>query len=449
MQDSLTTIFHYLDTQRNKTRFQSRRALEEWQDRKMQSHLAWVKAHSPFYRELWKDYALKDWRFFPTIDKKQMMENFEGLNTQGISAEKAFEVALKAENSRNFSPQINGITVGLSSGTSGHRGLFLCSKKEQNAWAGSMLAKILPGPIWQETRVAFFLRASSNLYESIEKGKITFRYFDMLKPIDSHVDALQSLQPSLIIAPPQVLRQIAAQINSKKLRIFPKKIVSVAETLDPLDQKILENCFDQKIHQGYQATEGFLATTCKEGHLHLNEDILVIEKEFLPDSSTKFTPILSDFRRKTQPIIRYRLNDVLEIDPNPCKCGSVFQRLKAIHGRMDDVFYFEQETSQTRKFREIYPDFIRRSILKTSVPLTDYKVEQSNPEVLQFGFHCSSSTFPSTQVLEEVQANINALAKELNCKAPKISEVPYEPPKKGVKLRRIQRNFQLESYMES
>lgn len=48
------------------------------------------------------------------------------------------------------------MTVGLSSGTSGNRGLFLVSEREQDAWTGTVLAKLLPGGLWRKARIAFF-----------------------------------------------------------------------------------------------------------------------------------------------------------------------------------------------------------------------------------------------------------------------------------------------------
>ena len=36
------------------------------------------------------------------------------------------------------------ISVGLSSGTSGHRGMFITTPEEQGTWAGTILAKMLP-----------------------------------------------------------------------------------------------------------------------------------------------------------------------------------------------------------------------------------------------------------------------------------------------------------------
>ena len=47
-----------------------------------------------------------------------MMENFDELNTVGIKKDKAFEIAINGEKTRDFSGKYRDITVGLSSGTS-------------------------------------------------------------------------------------------------------------------------------------------------------------------------------------------------------------------------------------------------------------------------------------------------------------------------------------------
>ena len=65
---------------------------------------------------------------FPIINKAIFMANFDTINTVNIKLEEALAVAIKSEENRDFSPTIKGITVGLSSGTSGNRGIFLASE---------------------------------------------------------------------------------------------------------------------------------------------------------------------------------------------------------------------------------------------------------------------------------------------------------------------------------
>src|SRR5690606_29521551 len=134
-------------------------------------------------------------RRLPTIEKQLMMANFDTFNTYGVSGEQAMQLALEAERRRDFTPTLQGLTVGLSSGTSGHRGLFLVSPAEQRAWAGTILARTLHRLRWQPTKVAFFLRSNSNLYQQVGGRLVQFRYFDLMLPIEQAVRELNVFQP--------------------------------------------------------------------------------------------------------------------------------------------------------------------------------------------------------------------------------------------------------------
>ena len=139
---------------------------------------------SKYYQNLYNGLDINDWSNFPIISKKEYLENFDTINTVNITKEDAFNIAYKAEQDRNFSPKLNGITVGLSSGTSGNRGIFLVSDYERYFWAGNILGKILPKSLFSRNKIAFFLRANSNLYESVKAKNIQFEYFDLLTPIE-------------------------------------------------------------------------------------------------------------------------------------------------------------------------------------------------------------------------------------------------------------------------
>ncbi len=307
MRNIITILYYYL--------------LAKWRMRFKPNPLAplrrikkFAKKHSPFYAN--HDGSV--------ISKKIMMDHFSTFNTVGIQKEEAFKLALASEKSRNFEALLNGITIGLSSGTSGNRGLFLVSKKERLAWCGNILAKILPKPPWYKQKIALFLRANSTLYETVGSKQLQFAYFDLLEDPDSLRTKLQLFNPDVLVAPPSMLLLLIGTCT-------PKKIISVAEVLTNLDEKRLETAFKQKIHQIYQCTEGFLGFTCKEGTLHLNEDLLMIEKEYIDE--TRFVPIITDLYRKTQPIIGYRLDDILVEKKQPCACGCSFTSLERIEGR--------------------------------------------------------------------------------------------------------------------
>lgn len=432
MKDTMLILYHYLKTKHMK--FSSRKQLEHWQERRVQKHIKWVQKSSVFYQQLFQGRKVSEWREFPIINKQIMMENFSELNTAGIKKKEAFDIALRAEESRDFSPMIGNVTIGLSSGTSGNRGLFLVSEKERLLWSSHVLAKVLPHHLLshQKNRVAFFLRANSNLYSTVEKGKITFHFFDLLDQMEHHIHSLHRLDPTILVSPPSMLRKLAEEKEKGNLHIHPEKIVSVAEVLDPIDQQFIAHVFNQMIHQVYQCTEGFLATTCPQGTLHLNDDIVLIQKKYLDKEKTKFSPIITDFSRKTQPIIRYELNDILTERKTPCPCGSPFTAIEKIEGRCDDVFYFPLK--DRKQLQMIFPDFMRRVIMQSSNEIEEYRVIQHATDQVEI-----QVKWAGVQEEEKVIEKFRKFFEEMNVMMPQLVFKPYENQMNTEKLRRIKR----------
>lgn len=297
MSNPVRIVTHYA-LARGLRRWRTRAQLELWQERRIIRHVERIRAQSPFYQKWWGDLNASEWKQFPQIDKTVMMQHFDTLNTVGITKEEALILAGESEDTRNFKQSsIQGVTVGLSSGTSGNRGIFLVSDREQDAWTGTVLAKLLPGGLWKPAKIAFFLRANSNLYESVKRGKLKFQYFDLLERVDVLIERMKEYQPTVWVAPPSMLRILADAYQQGRLTHVPQKIISVAEVLDPLDRKVLEHVFGQTVHQVYQCTEGFLGATCEHGTIHLNEDIVYIEKEYIDPATRRFVPMITDFSR--------------------------------------------------------------------------------------------------------------------------------------------------------
>ena len=254
-------------------------ALERYQERRARRLVACVRAHSPFYRTHWSACADADWRSLPVVDKSLMMASFASFNTRGITREEAMEIALRAERERDFSPRLGDLTVGLSSGTSGHRGLFLVSPREQAAWAGTILARALHTLPRGVLRVAFFLRSNSNLYEQVGSSLIHFRYFDLMLPLAEAIAALNDFHPHIVVGPPSLLGFLASARASGQLRIRPQRLLSVAEVLEQQEQEKIEAAFQVAVQQIYQCTEGLLAISCAHGSLHIQEDAVVLQFE--------------------------------------------------------------------------------------------------------------------------------------------------------------------------
>ncbi|EMT52432.1 MULTISPECIES: F390 synthetase-related protein [Brevibacillus] len=441
------TLWQYIQTRRLAKRFHTRQELACWQEKQVQKLLRYVLPRSPFYRERIGSDPLHGWKTISPIEKREMMEHFDLLNTAGIKRDEALRIAEEAEETRDFTPKIGEVTVGLSSGTSGSRGIFLVGPDERVRWAGAILAKALPGPLWEKQRVAFFLRANSNLYTSVKRKRLQFAFFDLLLSLEAHIAHLQQYQPTILVAPPSMLRLLAVAKQEGSLDIRPGKVISVAEVLDPIDEEVIREAFGGPVHQIYQCTEGFLAATCSHGTLHVNEDILVMEKEYLDEEKTRFHPIITDFSRYTQPMIRYRLNDILTERKDPCPCGSVFLALEQIEGRADDIFYFpsakgaDGSAERGEGLRPFFPDFVRRAVMTASQGIEEYIVRQKSPEHVEVSLVISSG-YRREDVEEDVRRKLQREIERQGYAGPEIVFSPYQPPERGRKLRRVERMFQ-------
>ena len=408
------------------------RNLHTFHNERMRRITAYAHAHSPFYRQHWRDHDLADWRTLPLVDKRLMMDHFSTFNTCGIERERAMTTAIRAEHERDFAPTVDGLTVGLSSGTSGHRGLFLASVAEQMAWAGTILARMLPLRS-RPTTIAFFLRSNSNLYEQVGGRLVRFRYFDLMLPLEQAISQLNALQPYILIGPPSLLHMLASELHHS-LHIAPERLISVAEVLEPHDQTYLQTAFGVAVGQIYQCTEGLIAASCAHGALHIQEDVVALQAEPLPNDPDRFVPIVSDLWRTTQPIVRYRLDDVLRLQAAPCACGSAFRVLASIEGRCDDLFYFPTSGGAARP---VFPDLIRRMILLASAEISDYQAIQDHVGQIEVRLVLRDAA-AWADVARDVHASIVATLATHACSASAITILPELLPRTpDAKRRRV------------
>lgn len=385
--------------------FVSREQIDRHQERAFTRFRKRVMPRSPFYREL-ADMPLDQ---LPRMDKTRLMEEFSAINTCGIERDKAFGIALQSERSRDFSPLIGDIAVGLSTGTSGQRGLFLASVRERRLWAAIMLGRYWP-ELWHRQRVAFFMRADNALYRSLSNPLIRFEFFDLLSSFDDHVSRLERLNPTILIAPARILTELAGLQDRGRLTLGPRRVISVAETLSEDDRIAIHKAFGRPVDQVYQATEGVLAMTCPAGNLHLNERWMRIDADVIDPATGAFCAIIHDFTRESLPILNYRLNDVLIPDPEPCPCGCASRRIARIEGREDDMLWW-----QGAQGRVLVPaEAIRTAIACLPCRIGDYRVIQRGDE-LEIWLDGADN---SAEAL--LAGHIADIGQRLNCRPPRL-----------------------------
>lgn len=420
-----------------------RAALLARQRRQLERFLARNLPRSRFYR----GYAGRPLADLPVVDKETVLGDFAAFNRHGIPLERALAVALAAEASRDFRPTLDGLTVGLSSGTSGRRGVFLVSPRERARWAGTLLAQLLTPaslahlahPFRPPLRVAFFLRANSNLYTTLASRRLEFAWFDLREPLDPHLDRLRRRSPDVLAGPPSLLRRLAEETLAGALPIAPRQVVAVAETLEPDDERAIRAAYGVPVAQVYQAAEGLLGVSCPAGRIHLDEERLVVEDASIPypashspSVSHYFHPVITDVSRTTQLVVRYRLDDVLLAAPDPCPCGLPTRSLGAVLGRADDVFWLPRRDSSG--LIPIFPDVLRAVLAAAGDGVADYRLEQDGRR-----WRLRLVTPDPEAAARRIGAEIERLCAGLGAVAPELELAPWVATPPGEKRRRLRR----------
>lgn len=410
-----------------------RAALLAWQQRQMDHFVRTRLPAFPFYSA--RPHPM--FSALPVVDKQFTLERFEQMNSRGITFGQATSAARGAERSRDFRGTLPGnVTVGLSSGTSGRPGVFLVSADERARWAGAILGKLLrPGelarmanPFAPRLTIAFFLRANSNLYTTLDGMRIRFRFFDLLRsPTELFAD-LQALAPDILVAPASTLGSMARAAAAGRIDLRPSHVISVAETLEPDDRAAIRAAWNLAPDQVYQATEGLIGVTCETGRVHLNEEFLHVEAEWIDDR--RFVPIVTDFSRTTQAIVRYRLDDVLIAAADPCPCGRPTRSLLAVDGRCDDVLWLPARAGGG--LRPVYPDVIRRALALAQTEcasIDEYRlVQRAGVVEIQLRGHGGHATVATA--LDELWALAGV-------REPHLVFLPWTEDVAGAKRRRI------------
>ena len=370
-------IFYILSKYR--FRFWSEKNIKKYQEKKTKEMARYAVEHSKFFKEHYHKYDINKYSSLPLVNKKIMMDNLTEYNTLGLNKGDLIHFALNVEKTRDFLARFNGINIGMSSGTSGNKGIVITTKKEEN-YIKAMYASRLVLPIGEKLNGAFILRVSAPAFNYHRSGnKLT--YINQLQPMEKIIEQLEKLNPNVVSAPPSMLKILATELLKRRLKISPKLLYSYAEVLYPEVKEYLEKNIKCKVHEVYQGSEGYYALTCRHGNLHINEDMVffeLLDDRGLPtkDGEPCHKLLVTDLHKKSQPIIRYELNDIITISKKKCSCGSNFRVIKQIQGRADDMFWGVKTDTKEPQF--IFQDYISRTIISTSEDIEEYQATQDS-----------------------------------------------------------------------
>lgn len=357
-------------------------AIESLQLKNIQELLRYAKHHSPYYRDHEEYVDLSSWDDFyhlPIMNKSVMMENFSTINTCGLGKEETMAYALEKEKNKDYSGYYRDqYVVGLSSGTSGNKGLFITPKSMTKRLPAVFLAR--GGVMLRDlpVRILFCLRVFSQGFQDINAPFMKLTYASTMTKPDELVRIMNEKKMNILMAPPSMLRVLMPYAHLIKHPL--KKIITYAEVLSSADQEQFIDRFHTQVIEIYQASEGQLASPCRFGKLHINEDMVYVE---LYDEHHHLIKephivgqrmIITNLINFAQPLIRYEMNDMIVLD-EPCPCGSHFRTIEKIIGRRDDNLWFYD---QQGKPHVIYADLFARWIITESDAIREFQVIQDD-----------------------------------------------------------------------
>lgn len=319
----------------------------------------YAKEHSPYFQQAYRDidesFVLSD---LPVTSKSKLMESYEDWVTDSeISLAGLMEYLSDVKNVSVL--YLGRYTALLTSGTSGNP-MPMVRDSYHNAIHGCLVAqRLLKGidpnlmnPAHTKIASVITLESLSSSYSSAMRIKQkagefseNLALFSVLTPMPQLVKQLNAFQPKFLSGYASSLSLLAKEKEAGTLTIEPQALASSAELLSDEVYATLRQTFNCPVLNNYCSTEGGeIAMTCSEGHLHLNEDWIIVEpvdSQCRPVGSGNWSDgvLITDLTNYVQPVIRYHVNDSVRISASTCKCGSSLPVLE-ISGRAGEILSF-------------------------------------------------------------------------------------------------------------
>lgn len=358
--------------QRNRRQhFTDRTILELWQRRMLTRLFKEALPQSPYYQPYLKE-AIENW---PVMNPVDLTRHFDQINTIGARHEDVFALGVRADIARDYACFARDYTPLLSAGSKGRRRACILSHEERVDRIGAILARLYPEALPEGTSIAWYFRSNNAPYFTLKTETLELQSYDLQEHPSCLVQKLQHQQPHLIIAPASALLRILTLIMDGRLELERcERIYNSGEVMTARDRLALRRQF-ATVGDIYQGVEGMLGITCAHGRLHLCEEKYLIEKEWLDDSH--YIPLITSFTAHALPLVRYRMDDVLQHDPHPCPCGNCADSVRVIEGRTDDIFILPSP-SIIRRIK-IYPHTSHHTLARLLSWKNNYRLSQHSP----------------------------------------------------------------------
>lgn len=382
-----------------RARKQGPAAIKQRQRKRFAEMVAYARANSPYYRELYKGLPdrVEDPTLLPVTNKKKLMARFDDWVTdREVTLEKARPFV---EDRDRFAKQLLGkYRVSTTSGTTGTHAIFLTDKPTLSV-VGPLFLSMLSawlGPrdllriIGSGGRIASVLAAGAPTATGVGIAHIrqrldkAFRELSVFAPLPELVAELNEFQPLVLMSYGTVTKLLANEQEAGRLHIWPALIILTAEGLAPDEYARLGRVFDAKVGNSYAASEcPFISYSCEYGWLRVNSDWVLLELvdadyRPVPPGVQSHTVLLTNLANRVQPILRYDLGDSILERPDPCPCGTPLQVI-SVQGRAADMLTFQTDQGE----RITVPPLLFGASIYHIPGIEQFQVVQTTPAILR------------------------------------------------------------------
>jgi len=343
-------LLHMLE-QLRKHESWTREQLESYQAESLQQLRQYAYERSPFYQKFHKGLTGHPLHKLPVLTKAMMMEHFDELATdRTLHLEEVRAFAAQGEAGQRYK---NRYWVNATSGSSGHPGFFLFDEAE---WT-HVLASFARSQEWSGVRINLTHRQRMATVASISPWHMSSQVSVSVKswwrpslrlpasqPLSKTVDELNEWQPEVLISYASMAGALAEEQLAHRLHIKPKVVYVASEVLTPQTRKRVKEAWGDEPFNQYAATEtaSIAAEHRSCRRMHFFEDLVlteIVDEHYRPVPPGEYGAkiLVTTLFSRTQPLIRYELNDSVRMSTESHGCRLPFAMLESIQGRMEDT----------------------------------------------------------------------------------------------------------------
>ncbi len=313
------------------------------------------------------------------------MENFDRIVTdRRVTLAAANDHIANLRNDAYFLGDLHAVASG---GSSGVRGVFvwdwegwtavrLVALRQQLADRLSdpeLAAKPPVGMVVAANNATHFTTASA---ETFDTSAVPIHRIPIGLSLPAIVDALNEIDGDGLATYPSMLSALVAEARAGRLRIRPRRVMTMAEPLFDEIREAAEQLWAAPVANMWGTSEaGIVGIGCfAEPGMHLADDQVIVEAvdvhgRPVPPGVHSHKVFVTNLANALQPLIRYEVTDQVVMLNETCSCGSAHRRVADIQGRLDDEFAYDGDL-------RVHPH-VFRSVLVREPAVTEYQIHQT------------------------------------------------------------------------